>query len=36
LRVGFYDFNDIDAYKKFKPADGAVVLGLLQFVRNKD
>ncbi|MEE0912734.1 MAG: hypothetical protein U0L67_09850 [Paludibacteraceae bacterium] len=36
LRVGFYDFNDIDAYKKFKPADGAVVLGLLQFVRKKD
>ena len=36
LREGFYDYNDVEAYKKFKLADGAVVLGLLQFVRNKD
>ncbi|MBE6325914.1 MAG: hypothetical protein E7077_02445 [Bacteroidales bacterium] len=36
LREGFYDFNDVEAYKKYKSADGAVVLGLLQFVRNKD
>ncbi len=36
LREGFYDTNDVEAYKKFKVADGAVVLGLLQFVRNKD
>ena len=36
LREGFYDYNDVEAYKKFKPADGAVVLGLLQFIREKD